>query len=194
MFLCLKTKQNKESKIITGVLQVNTTKKKQRQNSTFISRAQAFLQSCVGVGASSLLKGKQSTWIHSRAPGRIRKTVWVSCLCRAHWKDLRWGSLFETDFLLSIMHYEIQFLICLNALHANQKQTEPDQTLKSNTKNAQQGRPMQYIPQACTSPAVLVLTCYRGMLFPVSTWSWWGCCATPRAFQQPQQKPTITAL
>lgn len=58
---------------------------------------------------------------------RIRKTFWVSRLCRAHWKDLRWGIYFETDFLLSIRHYEIQFLICLKALHANQKQRDrPD--------------------------------------------------------------------
>lgn len=111
---------------------MNTTKSQNRDKiALFISGAQASLQSCVRFGASSLLKGKQSPRIHSRASMRIRKTFWASCLCRAHWKNLRWGTYFETNFLLSIRLYEIQFLIFLKALHASQKQTER-QTRPSN--------------------------------------------------------------
>lgn len=160
---------------------MNTIKSQNRDKITlFSSRAQASLQSCIRVSASSLPKRKKSVLICYRGPGRIRKTFWISCLCRAHCKNLRWGCNFETDFLLSIIQYEIQFLICLKAFHANRKQTEP--VLKSNTKNPHQGKPMWCIPQAHTSSSTLILTYCQDIFFPFSAWSWWECCAASRDF------------
>lgn len=141
---------------------MNTIKSQNRGKITlFSSRAQASLQSCNRVRPSSLPKGEKTALIHSRAPGIIRKT-WISCLCRAHCKNLKWACHFETDFPLSIMQYETQFLICLKAFHANRKQSEP--VLKS-TKNPHQGRPMWCIPQAHTSSSTLFLTFCQDMFF-----------------------------
>lgn len=159
---------------------MNTTKSQNRGKiALFISGAQASLQSCVGVGASSLPKGKESTRVHSRTPGRIRKTFWVSYLCGARWKDLRRGTHFETDFPLSIMHYEIQFSIFLKALHANQRQTE-SQTSNPTPKIHDREDTRDTSPRTVPALTPWFLPTTETCFFPTSSWR--GCCATPRPF------------
>lgn len=84
-------KTNKQSKVITGALQVNTTKSQNKGKiALFIFRARASLE--IGVVACSLEGGKLHLEL-LRGPGRMRKAFHAACLCSL-------GKICNGDFIV----------------------------------------------------------------------------------------------